>query len=210
MKKKILALIAVLSLATVTACGQLNTAATLGDITISQASFEATVTELVKAREEFDTSQMQLEEGATLNRSQLRFTGLCLGLAQAPSSGRLPVCAAQQPADRLLLAFAAGAGRATARRRGAAGRRHRQRMGMHAGARGGPSRDAGLPACRDSAGDPPGALGVGQRDGAVLGRVALAEHVEVDAVEGEDLHGLQGYGGSMARLSRICGKIRFS
>jgi hypothetical protein len=72
-KKKILALIAVLSLATVTACGQLNTAATLGDITISQASFEATVTELVKAREEFDTSQMQLEEGATLNRSQLRF-----------------------------------------------------------------------------------------------------------------------------------------
>ena len=73
MKKKILALIAVLSLATVTACGQLNTAATLGDITISQASFEATVTELVKEREAFDTSQMQLEEGATLNRSQLRF-----------------------------------------------------------------------------------------------------------------------------------------
>lgn len=73
MKKKILALIAVLSLATVSACGQLNTAATLGDITISQASFESTVTELVKAREEFDTSQMQLEEGATLNRSQLRF-----------------------------------------------------------------------------------------------------------------------------------------
>jgi len=72
-KKKILALIAVLSLATVTACGQLNTAATLGDITISQASFEATVTELVKEREAFDTSQMQLEEGATLNRSQLRF-----------------------------------------------------------------------------------------------------------------------------------------
>ena len=73
MKKKILALIAVLSLATVTACGQLNTAATLGDITISQASFESTVTELVKEREALDTSQMQLEEGATLNRSQLRF-----------------------------------------------------------------------------------------------------------------------------------------
>ena len=73
MKKKILALIAVLSLATVTACGQLNTAATLGDITISQASFESTVTELVKERKALDTSQMQLEEGATLNRSQLRF-----------------------------------------------------------------------------------------------------------------------------------------
>lgn len=73
MKKKVLALLAVLSLATVTACGQLNSAATLGDITITQSSFQATLDELTKEREAVDTSQMQLEVGNALNRSQLRF-----------------------------------------------------------------------------------------------------------------------------------------
>jgi hypothetical protein len=72
-KKKVLALIAVVSLATLTACGQLNSAATLGDITITQSSFQATVDELLKEREAVDTSQMQLENGGSLNRSQLRF-----------------------------------------------------------------------------------------------------------------------------------------
>lgn len=73
MKKIVLALIAVLSLATLTACGQVNSAATLGDITITQSSFQATIDELLKERESVDQSQMQLEEGAALNRSQLRF-----------------------------------------------------------------------------------------------------------------------------------------
>lgn len=73
MKKKVLALFAVLSLATLTACGQVNSAATLGDITITQSSFQATLDELIKEREAVDTSQMQLEEGSSLNRSQLRF-----------------------------------------------------------------------------------------------------------------------------------------
>jgi hypothetical protein len=72
-KKKVLALFAVLSLATLTACGQVNSAATLGDITIAQSSFQATLDELIKEREAVDTSQMQLEEGSSLNRSQLRF-----------------------------------------------------------------------------------------------------------------------------------------
>ncbi len=73
MKKKVLALFAVLSLATLTACGQVNSAATLGDITITQSSFQTTIDELLKEREAVDTSQMQLEEGGALNRSQLRF-----------------------------------------------------------------------------------------------------------------------------------------
>lgn len=72
-KKKVLALIAVLSLATVTACGQVNSAVTLGEITITQSSFQATIDELLTEREAVDTSQMQLEDGASLNRSQLRF-----------------------------------------------------------------------------------------------------------------------------------------
>jgi hypothetical protein len=72
-KKKILALIAVLSLGTLTACGQMNSAATLGDITISQKQLQDTVGQLVKEREGVDVSQMQLESGGALNRSQLRF-----------------------------------------------------------------------------------------------------------------------------------------
>lgn len=71
--KKILGLIAVISLATLTACGQANSAATLGDITISQAKLQTTVDTLLKEREGQDVSQMQLETGADLNRSQLRF-----------------------------------------------------------------------------------------------------------------------------------------
>lgn len=71
--KKILGLIAVISLATLTACGQLNSAATLGDMTISQNELQTTVDTLLKERATQDVSQMQLETGATLNRSQLRF-----------------------------------------------------------------------------------------------------------------------------------------
>ena len=71
--KKILALIAAVSLVSLTACGQANTAATLGDITITQEEVQTTVAEMLAAREGVDTTQMQLETGATLNRSQLRF-----------------------------------------------------------------------------------------------------------------------------------------
>ena len=71
--KKILGLIAVISLATLTACGQLNSAATLGDMTISQNELQTTVDTMLKERATQDVSQMQLETGATLNRSQLRF-----------------------------------------------------------------------------------------------------------------------------------------
>ena len=71
--KKILALIAAVSLATLTACGNANTAATLGDLTITQSQLQTTVNTILKERESVDTAQMQLETGASLNRSQLRF-----------------------------------------------------------------------------------------------------------------------------------------
>jgi len=71
--KKILALIGALSLAGLTACGSVNSAATLGDITITQKELQTTVDQLIVERAAVDISQMQLESGATLNRSQLRF-----------------------------------------------------------------------------------------------------------------------------------------
>jgi hypothetical protein len=71
--KKILALIGALSLVGLTACGSVNSAATLGDITITQEELQSSVDQLLVERAAVDTSQMQLESGATLNRSQLRF-----------------------------------------------------------------------------------------------------------------------------------------
>lgn len=71
--KKILSLIAVLSLATLTACGQANSAVTLGDINISQTEFQKSIDTLLSEREGVDVSQMQLQSGGDLNRSQLRF-----------------------------------------------------------------------------------------------------------------------------------------
>ena len=71
--KKIFALIGALSLVGLTACGSVNSAATLGDITITQEELQSSVDQLLTERAAVDTSQMQLESGATLNRSQLRF-----------------------------------------------------------------------------------------------------------------------------------------
>ena len=69
-------------------------------------------------------------------RRQLCAAGLRQLLAQAPPPRCLPRRAAQQPADGLLRAGAAGARRARAWRRGAAGRRARERLGEHARRRG--------------------------------------------------------------------------
>ena len=71
--KKILALIGALSLVGLTACGSVNSAATIGDINITQEELQSSVDQLLTERATVDTSQMQLESGATLNRSQLRF-----------------------------------------------------------------------------------------------------------------------------------------
>ena len=72
--KKTLALIGVISIFALTGCGQVDSAATIGKVTISQASAQATVDEVLAERAKVDTSQMQIQSGAALNRSQLRFT----------------------------------------------------------------------------------------------------------------------------------------
>jgi hypothetical protein len=72
--KKILTVIAVISALTLTACGQIDTAASFGDTKISQAQAQSKVDEILAERDQVDTTQMQLQTGNTLNRSQLRFT----------------------------------------------------------------------------------------------------------------------------------------
>jgi hypothetical protein len=72
--KKILALLGVISLLALTGCGKVDSAVTMGDITITQAAAQATVDEVLAERAKVDTSKMQLQTGNDLNRDQLRFT----------------------------------------------------------------------------------------------------------------------------------------
>ena len=72
--KKILALLGVISVLALSGCGNVDSAATIGDLTISQASAQATVDEVLAERTKVDTSGMQIQTGNALNRAQLRFT----------------------------------------------------------------------------------------------------------------------------------------
>ncbi len=54
-------------------CSQVGAAATIGDTKITQATVQASIDSIIAARVGVDTSQMQLETGEGLNRSQLRF-----------------------------------------------------------------------------------------------------------------------------------------
>jgi len=71
--KKILALVAVATTLLLTGCSQVGSAATLGSTKISQATVQGSIDAILAARQGVDTSQMQLETGEILNRSQLRF-----------------------------------------------------------------------------------------------------------------------------------------
>jgi hypothetical protein len=70
--KKFLAIIAVTALL-LTGCSQVGAAATVGDTKITQATVQGSIDSILSERTKVDTSQMQLETGESLNRSQLRF-----------------------------------------------------------------------------------------------------------------------------------------
>ena len=56
-----------------TGCAQVGAAATVGGVRISQATVQGSIDSILAERNGVDTTQMQLETGETLNRSQLRF-----------------------------------------------------------------------------------------------------------------------------------------
>jgi len=70
--KKILAVVAAVALL-LTGCSQVGAAATLGDTKITQATVQGSVDSILAERAKVDVTQMQLETGEALNRSQLRF-----------------------------------------------------------------------------------------------------------------------------------------
>jgi hypothetical protein len=72
--KKFLTVIAVLSALALTGCGKADSAASIGDITITQAQAQSKIDELLAERAKINTAETQFETGNALNRSQLRFT----------------------------------------------------------------------------------------------------------------------------------------
>ena len=63
-------------------CSNVDTALTVGDTKITTAELQANVDLILAERTKVDTSQMQLESGATLLRNQLNFQLLLAGFAE--------------------------------------------------------------------------------------------------------------------------------
>lgn len=68
-----------------TGCSQVGAAATLGNTKITQATVQTSIDTVMAERTGVDTTQMQLETGEALNRSQLRFH-LFAGLLKAAAT----------------------------------------------------------------------------------------------------------------------------
>ena len=71
--KKILAITAAVATFLLAGCSQVGAAATVGDTKITQATVQGSIDSILSERTKVDVSQMQLETGAALNVSQLRF-----------------------------------------------------------------------------------------------------------------------------------------
>lgn len=72
MKRVFVAVLAALALL-LTGCSQMNSAATVGEIEITLEELQTQVDSILAQRKDVDTSQMQLEEGEALTRTQLSF-----------------------------------------------------------------------------------------------------------------------------------------
>ena len=68
-----------------TGCSQVGAAATIGSTKITQATVQTSIDTVMAERTGVDTTQMQLETGEELNRSQLRFH-LFAGLLKAAAT----------------------------------------------------------------------------------------------------------------------------
>jgi len=71
--KKFLAISAIAAALLLTGCSQVGAAATIGDTKITQAVVQGSIDSILAERAKIDISQMELQTGAELNLSQLRF-----------------------------------------------------------------------------------------------------------------------------------------
>ena len=80
--KKVISIAAISAALLLTGCSQVSSAASVGSAKISQATVQSSINDIMSERSEVDSSQMQLETGEDLNRSQLRFHVLSLLLSK--------------------------------------------------------------------------------------------------------------------------------
>lgn len=78
-----------------TGCSQVGAAATIGDTKITQATVQTSIDTVMAERTGVDTTQMQLETGENLNRSQLRFHLFAALLAAAAKDLKITVSKAE-------------------------------------------------------------------------------------------------------------------
>jgi len=71
--KKFLAISAIAAALLLTGCSQVGAAATIGDTKITQEVVQTSIDSILAERGKIDISQMELQTGADLNLSQLRF-----------------------------------------------------------------------------------------------------------------------------------------
>lgn len=98
--KKILTALVVATGLLLTGCSNVDTALTVGDTKITTAELQANVDLLLAERTKVDTSQMQLESGATLLRNQLNFQLLLAGFAEIAEELSIQVTSSEIAARR--------------------------------------------------------------------------------------------------------------
>ncbi len=71
--KKVISIAAISAALLLTGCSQVSSAASVGSVKITQSTVQSSIDAIMAERSKVDTSQMQLEVGEGLNRSQVRF-----------------------------------------------------------------------------------------------------------------------------------------
>jgi hypothetical protein len=89
--KKLVAAASAVLLILLTACSQVNSAATIGKTEIPVSTIEKTVNGILAERSKVDTTGMQLQTGATLNVSAVRFHVLSVLFDDIAAKMKMPI-----------------------------------------------------------------------------------------------------------------------
>ncbi len=93
--KKILVSVAVVSTLFLSGCSQVGAAASIGNTKITQATVQGSIDSILAERSKVDITQMQVEIGEELNRSQMRFHLLSRLLLEVGKELKLSVTKAE-------------------------------------------------------------------------------------------------------------------
>jgi hypothetical protein len=93
--KKLISIAAISAALLLTGCSQVSSAASVGSVKITQATVQSSINAIMAERNKVDSSQMQLEVGENLNRSQVRFHVLSELLSRVAEKLKITVTKAE-------------------------------------------------------------------------------------------------------------------